>query len=360
MEKILVVEDEADVNSGICELLKTAGYDVISAYNGKEALKLLESTIPDLVISDIMMPGKNGYQLLDEFQQKYGPYNIPFIFLTAKAYYDDIREGMKYGADDYLIKPFKAKDLLEAVESRLKKSKKQREFFNEIANNISAYIPHELRTPMVGILGFHHLIIENSDDFSKEEIVEMVKRINTSLHRLNSRIEKFITYADVASTLNNKILLKEIRNKFTKQNPANLLAITADELAAKNERIRDIQLDLQPAEVALNEMYFKIAIKELIENAIKFSNKNSPIKIKGEFKEERYKIEIENISNSDFNLTNPRKIIPFFQFKREENNQIGNGLGLPIAHAALEILNAFFNILREGNKIKMLIEISTE
>ncbi len=358
MEKILVVEDEVDVNNGICEILESAGYKVFNAYDGDEALKILDKTIPDLVISDIMMPGRNGYELLEEFQKRYGPYNIPFIFLTAKAYYDDIREGMKYGADDYLVKPFKAKELLESVDARLKKSRQQKEFFKEIANNISSYIPHELRTPLVAILGFNQLIIEQGDTFTKEEIIDMIKRIHSSLSRLHSRVEKFITYADVVSTANNKILLNETREKFEEKDVASIVAVTADELAAKHKRVQNLKLDVEPCLAPINEVYFSVALKELIENAIKFSKENSPLNIKGKIDEKRefYLLEIENEPTAEFELTNPKKIIPFFQQKRNENNQMGNGLGLPIAETSLQIIGADFDISKRENTIVMRIK----
>ncbi len=351
METILVVEDEVDVNNGICELLTSAGYEVLKAYDSEEALKILDNTIPDLVISDIMMPGKDGYQLLEEFQKRYGAYNIPFIFLTAKAYYDDIRTGMTYGADDYLIKPFKAKELLQAVQTRLKKSRKLKEFFNEIAGNISHYIPHELRTPLVAILGFNQLIIEQSEFFSKDEIVDMVKKIHSSLFRLHSRIEKFIVYSDVISTASNKMLIKEAQENFEKLDVANIISISADELAAKYKRINDLIYELEPCKLPTHELFLKIAVKELVENAIKFSNKNTPFTIKGKSNNNYYMISFENTPNVEFNLTNPRKIAPFFQQNRDEQNQIGNGLGLPIAEAALNILGAKFNIEKKSDKI---------
>lgn len=118
---ILIIEDDENVRKNIGELLSEEGYNILSAANGKFGMMVAKESLPDLIISDIMMPEKNGYELLKELSSLKETGHIPFLFLSAKAELNDLRKGMELGADDYLFKPFKSSELLKAVETRLKK-----------------------------------------------------------------------------------------------------------------------------------------------------------------------------------------------------------------------------------------------
>ncbi len=120
-KKILVIEDNADMRDNIAEILELAGYEVITAANGKEGLKLAKSGKPDLIICDIMMPELDGYGVLAVLSQEPTTSDIPFIFLTAKAEKQDMRKGMEMGADDYLTKPFTDTDLINAIKARFER-----------------------------------------------------------------------------------------------------------------------------------------------------------------------------------------------------------------------------------------------
>ncbi len=124
-KKILVVEDEEEVRKVIIDLLENAGYTISFATDGLEAVEILEQEIPELVLSDIMMPNMDGYKLLEHFRAMPGTEETPFIFLTARIENRDIKKGLSKGADDYMTKPFRVKDLLAIVEIRLKLKRKQ-------------------------------------------------------------------------------------------------------------------------------------------------------------------------------------------------------------------------------------------
>ena len=124
MKKILVIEDDTLIKKGIKELLTTVGYNVFSAEDGNEGIRLAKEIHPDLIICDIMMPGLDGYKVLERLNNDETTESIPFIFLTAKAEMSDLRIGMELGADDYIVKPFESKTLLNAIETRLAKKEK--------------------------------------------------------------------------------------------------------------------------------------------------------------------------------------------------------------------------------------------
>jgi CRP-like cAMP-binding protein/CheY-like chemotaxis protein len=121
MKKILIIEDNPDVRENTAEILELSNYEVVTAENGKEGVKLASEQLPDNIICDVMMPEIDGFGVLRILSQNPVTSHIPFIFLTAKTEKSDFRKGMSLGADDYITKPFDDVELLNAIEVRLKK-----------------------------------------------------------------------------------------------------------------------------------------------------------------------------------------------------------------------------------------------
>ncbi len=122
MKKILLIEDDVSLRENTSELLELSGYEVITASNGKLGVDVAKQQMPHIIVCDIMMPEMDGYGVLKELSSCEGTKHIPFIFLSAKTEYKEIRKGMDLGADDYLTKPFEEEELMSAIESRLAKA----------------------------------------------------------------------------------------------------------------------------------------------------------------------------------------------------------------------------------------------
>jgi len=120
-KKILIIDDDINIRENIATLLSEEGYDVISAKDGKIGIKMAKEEIPDLILCDILMKGIDGYDVLEDLSNDNLTRMVPFIFLTAKVEMDNIRLGMRLGADDYIVKPFSSDDLLKSIETRLRK-----------------------------------------------------------------------------------------------------------------------------------------------------------------------------------------------------------------------------------------------
>lgn len=121
MKRILIIEDNEVVRENTAEILELAGYGVLTASNGKEGVAAAKEHQFDLILCDIMMPELDGYGVLHILRDHASTATTPFIFLTAKAEQKDFRVGMDMGAEDYITKPFEDRDLLSAIEMRLKK-----------------------------------------------------------------------------------------------------------------------------------------------------------------------------------------------------------------------------------------------
>ena len=121
VKKILVIEDSAQTRNLFIEWLTAEGFHTIGAENGLVGVQRAQEKLPDLIICDIAMPGLDGYGVLNTLRQDPVTAIIPFIFVTARATWTDLRKAMELGADDYLTKPCSLKELLAAIAARLEK-----------------------------------------------------------------------------------------------------------------------------------------------------------------------------------------------------------------------------------------------
>ncbi|WP_232803006.1 response regulator transcription factor [Gracilimonas amylolytica] len=118
--KILVVEDEPSLIFTLRDTLESEGYDVVVSEEGTQAIEMVKEHKPDLMLLDIMLPGKSGYDIMEELRKE--KYTFPVIMLTAKDQEPDKVKGLSLGADDYLTKPFGVKELLARIEARLRRA----------------------------------------------------------------------------------------------------------------------------------------------------------------------------------------------------------------------------------------------
>ena len=121
MKKILVIEDDQSIQELLLDILENEGYNVFRAHNGKSGIQLAREILPDLIVCDIMMPGVDGFGVKSALSEDISTALIPFIYLSALVEKKNIRRGMELGADDYLTKPFRIDEIINAVKIRLKK-----------------------------------------------------------------------------------------------------------------------------------------------------------------------------------------------------------------------------------------------
>ncbi|RJP63151.1 MAG: hybrid sensor histidine kinase/response regulator [Ignavibacteriales bacterium] len=354
VKKILIVEDEEIVRSNIAEILESENFEVIETDNGISAIKSLENSLPDLIISDIMMPGIDGYDLVKYIQSNPVTSGIPIILLTARSETRDIRMGMQYGADDYITKPFKANDLISAVKTRLQKQSNFKQKFDDLKSNISMYIPHELRTPLVSILGFADLIINNLDDLEKREIKEMAEKVKHSGLRLYDRIEKFLYFAELE--------LNKTENKSIDKTQIDSMYVT-NLLTSKfrNNDVSLLSIKIDEAELKISQDYLSRILIELVDNAYKFMHSSSPIIISGEVIGNTYQILVID-KGMGMTKDEEKQITAFKQFNREQNQQEGNGLGLAIVKNIVKLADGNFEINSkkdEGTEVKINLGLAS-
>jgi len=180
---ILVVEDNADVRNYIRQHLEPV-YEVAEAKDGVLGVELALKTIPDLIISDVMMPNMDGYELCRKLKQEIKTSHIPIILLTAKAEEQDKLAGLETGADDYLIKPFNSAELLARVknliELRRKLQEKYRRDFLLEPGEVQAVSAEEEFLQRACTTVAEHL---SDPEFHVEQLVRHLHLSRVSLHR---------------------------------------------------------------------------------------------------------------------------------------------------------------------------------
>lgn len=182
MKKIVLIEDNLEMRENTTEILELSNYEVFPAENGRVGIDKVKQIKPDLVICDIMMPEYDGYDVLYMLSKDRETATIPFIFLTAKTDRSDVRKGMSMGADDYLTKPYSESELIEAIETRLNKSRKLKEFYSRDEEGLRQFI-NEAR----GFEQLKNLSIDRKvRKFKKKEMIFHEADHPTYLYFINS------------------------------------------------------------------------------------------------------------------------------------------------------------------------------
>lgn len=316
---ILIVDDTPENIDILVELLED--FDKKIAINGVDALETAFEDPPDLILLDIMMPEMDGYEVCVKLRQSEKTKDVPIIFLTAKTEKEDIIKGFEAGGQDYITKPFDARELLERVKTQLElktqredlknmneileekvqertaqlqdalkeldKANKDLQGLDTAKNNFLNMISHEIRTPLNGIVGAAYLLNDvMGEDNEFGEFVEMLK---TSVDRL----EEFSTVALIITQLqaDNYEIIREQHNA---NKVLDKCIESLNEYSIEQNKII-IKDRIDPfLEINIDEKLFLRALKSVIHNAIKYTPENERIIVKAYSKEEKSIIEVIN------------------------------------------------------------------
>ena len=339
-EQILIVEDDVSMARGIRDVLEIAGYKVEITDNGRRALIILETFRPQLIISDIMMPEMDGYELLEKVRSRAEWVTIPFIFLTAKGQRIDIRVGKQLGADDYLVKSVDLDDLLVVVRAKLDRAlalnqRTQAEMAN-LKNSILNTLSHEFRTPLTYITGYVDLLQEGT--WGPEDLQRFLSRIKGGSSRLNKLIEDFLLLVRFET---NDARQSYDMDKEPFSNWAAMLGrIFADYQEQADRHKVELVTDLQP-ELPLLEAHEDLldnAFRRLVDNAIRFSKPQGgrvTVKVTSDGKWVVARVIDQGIGIPPAEL--PKMFDRFHQINREHMEQQGAGIGLAIVKNTIEL-----------------------
>ncbi|MEO8394086.1 MAG: response regulator [Chloroflexota bacterium] len=333
--RILIVEDDLNLLEGIQTVLELDNYSVITVENGKQALEILSGSAvpPDLIVSDIMMPQMDGIQLLREVRKVAAWIKIPFIFLTARSEKIDIQRGKQLGVDDYLTKPFDADDLLIAVESRLNRHKMLNAVYDDamssLKRNILTILNHEFRTPLTFVVAYADMLNDQAQQLSDEELLAFLRGVNTGALRLRRLIENFIQLVEMET--GDAQTAYDLR-KAPITNAAELIDAARQEVFNLTHFTQPFELQVEdglPPFVG-DIQYLRMALTQLIDNAVKFSPPDQPITVGASSTGDEVHLWVQDRGRGIDLVEQQRIWDTFYQIDRAIHEDQGTGSGLAI------------------------------
>ena len=271
---------------------------------------------------------------------------IPFIFLTGVSDKVYVRHGMELGADDYLTKPFTIAELVAAVKARLEKqaalTRHADRKMEELRGNISLALPHELLTPLTGILGFSTLLAENYDSVTPGELFEVANNLHQSALRLQRTVENFLLYSQielVAADPNKVATLRMGEFLVAKET----IVQVARQIARQAGREEDLSVQIETASLPIAPDKLQKVVTELLDNAFKFSRAGDLVALASFANSEWFTL---SVTDHGRGMTPEQiaRIGAHMQFERKLYEQQGSGLGLIIARRLTELHGGTFSL----------------
>lgn len=339
MEKILVIDDDGEFRDLVREALGQQGYDVLMAEDGDRGVEMARAQLPDLIVSDVNMGRRDGYGVLAALRDDPTTAAIPFILMTGLADAAGMRRGMEQGADDYLAKPFTMAALYATVQARLKKQASIRQQaqkqLEQLRASISLMLPHELNTPLVGILGIAEIIASSAGSLSPAELKELAQTIMTSGNRLRRLIQNFLLHARLELLRGSPAEVESLREHGSAETRS-CVAEAARKQALSAGRLPDLRLELAPAMVAMSPEFLAKVVEELAGNAFKFSTTGAPVRVAAGPADGSWRLTVSDRGRG-MKPEEVAEIGAYVQFERHFYEQQGSGLGLFLAKRLVEL-----------------------
>ncbi len=330
---VMLVDDDLVLLDSIADILTINGYKLFVASNGVEALELLKEHRPDVIVSDIMMPVMDGYELYRAVHSQFDLRDIPFLFLTAKGQDHDRRMAYAMGIDMYVTKPFEPEDLVVAIENRITRMAEIRAITDRELDKAKQHLldvfGHELRTPLSIIYGYSNLLESGIDMMGPE----MIQTIMIDMRRGTERITRLIEDLMLYNSISQGLIEAEIEH-FKEQ-------------VALGAKVETAIYDIRPlaeannvtisATVPRNTITFgqprliKDIFQRVLSNAVKFTPSGGKITIWSEIENGMCYVHVQD-TGIGIEPENLDKVFEYLvQINREEREQQGTGIGLTIA-----------------------------
>ncbi len=358
---VLVVDDMPRNLQILSTLLDNEGFDITFANNGKQAIEVAQSAEPDLILLDVMMPEMNGFEACRIMKSMDATKDIPIIFITGRSNTEDIVEGFKSGAVDYVTKPFNTVEMVSRIRTHLElkfskdiviaSNKKLEEYRNELEQVIRSkdkffsIIAHDLRGPFSGFIGLTSMLMEDFEELGKEDIVQISGSLNSSAKHLYELLENLL---DWSRSQMGKMDYNPI-NTDLYQNVTKVFSLLEAKSKEKNISL-ETSITINTYAYADNNMLNTI-LRNLISNAIKFTYSGGKISIDSVASDDFVKVSVadtgtgmtedamEKIFRIDTKYTTPGT-----------NEEKGTGLGLILCKELVEKQGGEISVSSELDK----------
>ena len=331
----VLIVDDVDANVLLLKLLLSkAGYKTLTAYNGRDALEIVKNSSPDLILLDIMMPVMDGHEVAAQLREMPERRDVPIIFLSALNSPDDIVKGFKFGAADYVSKPFNKDELLIRVNHQLSLvsakriiSRQNEELQRTIIGRDKLYsvIAHDLRSPIGSIrMVMNALVLNIPKETLDEDMYELLIMGNRLTEESFVLLDNLLKWTKSQTGRLNTVFQDNVEILPLIRGEVELSEVVAE---LKNIRIK-LNGDTN-AKVRIDQDMIKTVLRNLVSNAIKFSNPASEVNVNIAEKEGQILISVMD-SGEGISQENQDKLFKadshFTSFGTD--NEEGSGLGL--------------------------------
>ena len=335
--KILIVDDTPENIDVVRALLEEEGYETIIATNGEKAILRGIKTQPDLVLLDIQMPGIDGFETCKRMKELEEFKDVPIIYLSALADTNNIIKGFKYGAVDYITKPFKAEEVLTRVENQLQMAQMRNEVIklNASKDKFFSIIAHDLKNPFSVLFGFSEILLEEFNELTNDEKVDFISRIKETSQKSFKLLENLLQWS--RSQTNR---LKIEKNKvFLKSLIEEVILELENTINAKEIKIK---LGISEEHSAfVDKESLRTVFLNLIDNAVKYSHPNSMVEVRSYVQDEYVYVDFEDYGTGiNDNLKSKLFLIAESIKTPGTKMETGTGLGLIISKEFLKKNNA--------------------
>jgi signal transduction histidine kinase len=331
----LLVDDNADMRDYVARLLSKQ-WQVEAVNNGVAALAAVSLQPPDLVLTDVMMPEMDGFELLSALRADPKTKGIPIIMLSARAGKEAAIEGLQAGANDYIIKPFSAQELIARVDSHLQIARLRQELSsNHLKDEFLATVTHELHAPLVAILGWTRLLRSNQLDRSTAlRALDIIER------SANNQAKLIKDLLDISTLLSGKVSLDRQPIKLTSTLKEVIHTMLSNAQAKGIQIVEAFNLTSVEKDICVCGDLIRLqqVFSKLLHNAIKFTPKGGSIEVQLGGVDSWCSIQV-----SDTGIGISADFLPhvFDRFTQEEvpsrHTPGGLGLGLAIARQLVEL-----------------------
>jgi signal transduction histidine kinase len=336
-ERILIVDDEPALREMLADMLGEAGYRVSTASNGREAVDSLDRVAPELVISDIAMPGMDGYQLYAEVRARPQWVSVPFLFLSGRAGEEEVREGKKLGVDEYLTKPVLEADLLIAVRARLDRRAQleaaHSQQLEKLKSDILETLNHEFRTPLTVLVGYGQMLRDFGPQLTPEKLSSLVEGILAGCGRLERFVQDLVLLVDLQSGSAERAY--KAGNAPITDVPGLLAEVAAGQRPHADTAGLRLDLDVPPVlpPVRGQRDLLAQALVRLMDNAIKFTRPGGRVTLAAGTNGALVEVRIVDTGIGIAPGQVERIAEMFHQADRQRMEQQGCGTGLTVARA---------------------------
>jgi signal transduction histidine kinase len=347
MTTVLVADDHLALLESIALELELRGYHVLQATDGRGVLNILHAIdrLPDIIVSDIAMPDIDGFQLLERVRSNPQWESLPFLFLTAFNSPNSLRISKELGADDYIVKPFQADDLVLSIENKIRRVRafeKQAESKMDAARtNLLHLISHELRTPLLSIYGGTEMLADTLADAPDEMVQTMLNLIQNGAKRLNRFSNQGLTLLQLDSgyvdrQYQHRRLICDL-SEIVRAASASLNSHNDPDTGAHRQVSVEVLETGAPLLVEGVMEYLLVMVEEPLRNAVAFSRPGGTVRVTMNREGEQIVITIRDNGPGIPQDALPQVWERFTQIERERHEHQGAGLGLTLARACARI-----------------------